>query len=235
MANNADITIKERKWLTLGLARAMLGINETTLRQWADHGLVRAFRTPGGHRRFSVDDINSLIEQNQQILSRTGAQRQPTEDTLLPRIRRRVQVMGTTTRVPAWMLRVTTSDSERLRTLGRELLELCAAATQHTPGKRSVHAAQRLGNSYATEARNIGIPFPDAIEAFVFFRSLTIETIKPTLTKQRMSSHDVSRCWTQINRLTDEVLLAMTNSFGTYVTPTGKTRKTSESRARRVN
>ena len=65
MTNQPADSIGQRKWLTLGLARTLLGINEATLRQWADNGLVRAFRTPGGHRRFSTEDIYSLIEGDQ--------------------------------------------------------------------------------------------------------------------------------------------------------------------------
>jgi DNA-binding transcriptional MerR regulator len=225
MANNADAHIKERKWLTLGLARAILGINETTLRHWADHGLVRAFRTPGGHRRFSIDDINSLIEQNQQRLSTVGPQRRAAEAKVLPRIRRKVQIRGSTTQIPAWMLDYTARDNEQMRILGRELLELCAEATQQTLGKRPMQAAQRLGNAYASEAESMGVTLQHAIQAFVFFRTITLEAIRPTLMNRRLSPYDLSRCWMHIDRLTDEVLLSMTNSFGTYLNQAVKTRK----------
>lgn len=39
----------------------MLGVDESTLRRWADNGQVRAFRTLGGHRRFAEPDIRELL------------------------------------------------------------------------------------------------------------------------------------------------------------------------------
>ena len=49
------------RWITLGQACKLLGVNESTLRRWADAGHVRSFRTPGGHRRFSEDDLRVLM------------------------------------------------------------------------------------------------------------------------------------------------------------------------------
>ena len=35
------------RWLSLGEASRLLQVNEATLRQWADNGNVRVYRTPG--------------------------------------------------------------------------------------------------------------------------------------------------------------------------------------------
>src|SRR6266496_1212828 len=48
-------------WLTLHEASERLDVHPATLRQWADRGRVRAFRTPGGHRRFSAEDVDTLL------------------------------------------------------------------------------------------------------------------------------------------------------------------------------
>ena len=52
------------RWLSLGQASRLLQVNEATLRQWADKGNVRVYRTPGGHRRFLHDDVLELTAQN---------------------------------------------------------------------------------------------------------------------------------------------------------------------------
>ena len=46
--------------LTIGQASRMLGVTEVTLRQWTDGGKVKAFITPGGHRRYSKGEILTL-------------------------------------------------------------------------------------------------------------------------------------------------------------------------------
>jgi excisionase family DNA binding protein len=52
----------EPEWLTLGQAARYLGVAQSTIRAWSDQGRVRAFYTPGGHRRFRVDDLAAFID-----------------------------------------------------------------------------------------------------------------------------------------------------------------------------
>ena len=52
------------QWLSLGQASQFLQVNEATLRQWADNGVLRVYRTPGGHRRFLHEDILNLTNRN---------------------------------------------------------------------------------------------------------------------------------------------------------------------------
>src|SRR2546423_13718111 len=55
--------IARQQWLTLKEASEFLGIHFTTLRTWADGGDIRVFRTPGGHRRFSMADLRRFLEE----------------------------------------------------------------------------------------------------------------------------------------------------------------------------
>jgi excisionase family DNA binding protein len=52
----------EPRRLSLGPAARLLGVDPDTLRRWADDGLVEAFTTPGGHRRFDRGEIDRLLE-----------------------------------------------------------------------------------------------------------------------------------------------------------------------------
>ncbi len=38
----------------------MWNVSETTVKRWADAGLLKCFRTPGGHRKFKLDDISEF-------------------------------------------------------------------------------------------------------------------------------------------------------------------------------
>ena len=43
--------------LSIGEAAKRLGVPASTLRGWADRGLIAAVRTPTGHRRFDPTEI----------------------------------------------------------------------------------------------------------------------------------------------------------------------------------
>ena len=49
-------------WLTLGQAAKYLGVAQSTIRKWSDHGRVPAFYTPGGHRRYRRADLDKFLE-----------------------------------------------------------------------------------------------------------------------------------------------------------------------------
>ena len=65
------------EWLTLGQAARYLGVAQSTIRKWSDLGRVRAFYTPGGHRRFRRGDLDGFLEQS------GPARRQPAGPTIL--------------------------------------------------------------------------------------------------------------------------------------------------------
>ena len=54
-----------RRMLTVGQAADYIGVSPSSIRKWSDRGLVQAYRTPGGQRRFSTDDLDELIRVRQ--------------------------------------------------------------------------------------------------------------------------------------------------------------------------
>ena len=51
-----------RLGLTASQAARHLGVSISTLRRWSDAGHVQAYRTPGGQRRFSVEELDAFLE-----------------------------------------------------------------------------------------------------------------------------------------------------------------------------
>ena len=209
-----ELDIGTRKWLSLGVARELLGVNEATLRQWADNGLVRAFRTPGGHRRFASEDIQSLLSNTS-----AGPAGHPASDgaAVLPRIRRKVD--GTRPTPPAWMSLFDEAGQQRMRLLGRSMVDLCMDAVRGPSRRDLLKGATALGQEYGTEISERGVSLAEAVEGFVFFRHATMDAIRPAL---QQSGHDaavIGRVWQQLGRLTDEVLLGLTRAYGPTPAP----------------
>ena len=57
----ASTTDRDGRWLSLGPASRLLGIDPDTLRRWADQGRVASWTTPGGHRRFDRSALERLL------------------------------------------------------------------------------------------------------------------------------------------------------------------------------
>ena len=52
----------KKLFLSVGKASEVLGVSEATLRHWTDEGRVRAFVTPGGHRRYSAHELERFAK-----------------------------------------------------------------------------------------------------------------------------------------------------------------------------
>ena len=51
-----------RLGLTTSEAARHLGVSLSTIRRWSDMGYLRGYRTPGGQRRFSIEQLDEFLE-----------------------------------------------------------------------------------------------------------------------------------------------------------------------------
>lgn len=51
-----------RLGLTTSEAARHLGVSLSTIRRWSDMGYLRGYRTPGGQRRFSIQQLDDFLE-----------------------------------------------------------------------------------------------------------------------------------------------------------------------------
>ncbi len=52
---------REPEWMTLGQAAKFLGVAQSTIRKWSDHGRIPTFYTPGRHRRYRRGDLETFL------------------------------------------------------------------------------------------------------------------------------------------------------------------------------
>ena len=195
-------------WLSLKEACRLLDVNEATLRQWADSGHVQVYRTPGGHRRFLRDDVMRLTAPA--VPASAGESRHKAEGTALRRIRRRLSHEEVARQ--SWYQSVEEEGRGRMRLFGRRLLSLLL---QEGPlGRRRqdfLEESLLLGHEYGTEMADRGVPLKDSVEAFIFFRTLVLDST-------------ANRSWSQILELADKVLVGMVESYQKRITrPDGGT------------
>ena len=216
MANRSHDTADSfsTRWITLGQACKLLGVNESTLRRWADAGHVRSFRTPGGHRRFSEEDLGALVA------GRSGVSGEPYTSLgqlALSRIRRRLQRGRGDAR---WYAGISEEERERLRPLGRRLLAL--ASEYMTKGARRSHLideAREIGHEYGRELVGDRLTIRDAVEAFTFFRKGLDDAAMELAQKNDLSAEEAVEVWDLLSNLADQVLLAIAEIYEQAETP----------------
>ena len=192
-----ETSAQEAKWLSLRAACHLLQVNQATLRQWADNGYLRVYRTPGGHRRFWSDDVLALTDG-----SRPGngsGSEETLEGSALRRIRRRLH--GENVARQPWYQSVEEEGRDRMRLFGRRLLSLLV---QEPHLRRQRQAAMDeshiLGREYGTEMADRGVTLKDTLEAFVFFRSIVLDS----------ADHSA---WSRILELADRVMVGVAESY----------------------
>ena len=177
----------------------MLEVNEATLRQWADNGYLRIYRTPGGHRRFWSGDVTALTAAPAPG-SHSGVTGYVTmEGPALRRIRRRLHQQKVA-RQP-WFQSIEEEGRDRMRLFGRRLLSLLAQEPLRRRKRPGAFAeSNSLGREYGAAMADRGVPLVDTLEAFVFFRSMVLESAD-------------SQHWGRILELADRVLVGVAESY----------------------
>jgi excisionase family DNA binding protein len=192
------------RWLTLGQACRVLNVDESTLRRWADAGQIRTFRTPGGHRRFAETDVHAIVNgrARKEQIREVG-------DLATRRIRRQLHRGH-----EEWYATVGQEQREKLRPLGRRLMELVAEYVARRGRRASLlDEARATGAQYGAELARAGMSLSQAMHAFTFFRRSLDQSAKQALAKAGTSPAESIEVCEQIMALADEVLLGIAGSY----------------------
>jgi len=219
-------------WLTLGNASRMLGVDESTLRRWADAGQIRAFRTPGGHRRFAEADVQAILS-GQAYKPHTHPGDLGT--LALARIRRQLQ-RGPVHDAP-WHVGPGEQERERMRVLGRRLVAFVSDYLSGRGRRGARGEAREIGHEYGRELAQAGLSLQQTLEAFTFFRRSLDQATRQVAQKTGLSPEETLTHHEQIMGLADEVLLGIAESFEesrNAASPPGPDRPPAETGHRRV-
>ena len=193
-------TVGNRR-LSLGEASKLVGVNQTTLRLWADKGLVRVFRTAGGHRRFANEDLSHLV-QEQVSYSQPG----DLADHAVRGFRRQLRDRKVT--LPS--LNSIDGDSrDHLRVLGRRIAEVAIRYHKEQRNRPALlEEARFIGSDYATENQKLGHTLSEAVEFFLSHCNRFVETVQNLLPPD-VSRDETLRLLRDMAALSDVVLLAL--------------------------
>lgn len=157
------------EWISVHEACALIGVSPATLRRWSDAGEIRAFTTPGGHRRFARSAILGLLpagEDERATLEKLG-------ETTMRMIRVYRYQLADRCFGLVWMQGLDESDLREYRELGRRitgtLFDAIDAATPESHVE-AVAEARAIAAEFGRMSANHGVDAPQTVEAFLRFR-----------------------------------------------------------------
>ncbi|MCB0071228.1 MAG: helix-turn-helix domain-containing protein [Caldilineaceae bacterium] len=192
------------QWLTLSEASDFLGVHYTTLRSWADNGDIPVFRTPGGHRRFSVGDLRRFLADRN--ASTALANSGELLDVAVGRVREQIQQQGMT-----WLHGGDEDVRDLRRERGRQLFGLAVSYVMKAQQRdRILEDGRMLGWEYGHEAALGGITLSTTGRAVQFFRNQLSEVVRDS--SEGLDEEDL-QIRQLLNHFLDEVLYAVLDGY----------------------
>lgn len=187
-------------WLSLDVAAKRLNVHPATLRDWADKGRLRTYRTPGGHRRFSEADVAAI-----------GMESKPDLSLLMHATvgHARVATSGGRLASESWYSSFDEAAKSRQRELGIQLVQMLVSYLSDT-GRDWSKDIRQLGERYAALARDAGLALGDAMRAFHLFEGIVRASVGE-LSAAKLARADLDE---NVGWFLNEVRVAMVESYG---------------------
>lgn len=212
---NRDILV------SISEASKMLGVTEVTLRQWTDEGKIKAFVTPGGHRRYSQAELKKFIGSHRKTVGIRDlvAQLEDTAESHRELVR---ASMSATERYP----KLTDETRQELTHLSRELLNnVVRYATVPAKHEETLSMARDTGRGFGEVLARMGLPLTDSVEMFVAHRNPIVSATRNLINRKEALSGRVIDAIPLATRVIDEALVALVAAYQqTNGKMTGKTK-----------
>jgi excisionase family DNA binding protein len=190
-------------------ASQLLGVTEATLRQWTDEGKLKAFVTPGGHRRYFQADLKKLTRPSQKLLGIKDLAAEIKDTTESHREIAR-KFVGSRADVGG-------ADGEHgkiLALLGHKLLDLIIKYISE-PARReeTINGARQIGQSFGNTLIELKLPLSAAVEAFIQHREPIVNSVAHLIRKRELVGVRILESYALVNRILDETLIGLVATY----------------------
>jgi excisionase family DNA binding protein len=191
--------------LNISEASRLIGVSEAALRQWTDEGKIKAFITPGGHRRYARADLKKFISAQPKMLGVKDLVSELEESVELHReIARR-------------SLKLSREAQDRFADLGRNLLGLIIKyITEPARREETLAAVREVGREMGETLARHGLPLADSVEVFLMHREPVVSASTSLLKKREGFTGRVVDAIPLAIRVVDETLVAFVAAHQQY-------------------
>jgi excisionase family DNA binding protein len=191
--------------VTISEAAGILGVSEVALRQWTDEGRIKAFITPGGHRRYFKAELKRFMSSRQKAI---GVRDLISEIEATSKLHSEI---GRTSLIDKeWYNRLDNEERLRLAHLGRNMLDVIIRyLNESTKREQMLELAREVGRGFGETLAGLGLPLTDAVEAFILHRDPIMKAMAHLMKKREAHSGRVAEAIPLTTRIMDEALLSL--------------------------
>ena len=202
----------DETWLTLSEAAKLLAIHPTTLRRWANSGDIPTLVTPGGHRRFAACDLARFARERSAL-----RKRKEFSGLWATKALAYTRQESMARHKDSWLVFYDEEARNRNRLLGQQLmgltLQYLSSESNESVSLALLEEARRIGQQYAMNAKEQGLPLRATLEASIFFRDSLVETALQLPETANISSEANVRLLRRVNALLNAVHLAVAEVY----------------------
>ncbi len=202
----------EQSLVSISEASNVLGVSEATLRQWTDEGNLKAFITPGGHRRYSRAELKKFTASSRKVLGIKDLVAE-LEDT----VRLHGKIARAHLNTTSWFNKLNQESQECLGDLGRRLLNLITRyITEASKREETIRLAQNVGHDLGEILAKLGLPLTVSVEAFTLHRDPIMNATVHLMRKREAFSGRVVEAIPLVVYVMDEALVSLVAAHQQY-------------------
>jgi len=197
--------LEQEPLVSIGEASETLGVSETALRQWTDEGKIKAFITPGGHRRYARAELKKLVTSHTKMLGIKDLVVELEDTTRMHR-----EIAQKSLHTISWYRNLNRQSHAQLAELGRRILNLTTRyVTEPAKREETIKLARAVGHNHGEMLSKLGLPLTDSVEAFILHRDPIMQAATHLLKKREAVAGRVVEAIPLVARLMDEALVAL--------------------------
>ena len=197
--------LSQRTLISISEASQILGVSEATLRQWTDEGKIRAFITPGGHRRYSRAEIRQFMGLQQRVHGIKDLVAELEGAATLHHEIARANFSNT-----AWYGRLSKESQKRLAQYGRQLLNLVISyITEPSKREETIKLVHNTGSDFGEELAKQGLSLVDSLEAFILHRDPVVNSATHLLKRREALNERAVEAIPLVTHIMDEALVSL--------------------------
>lgn len=194
--------------ISISEASRILGVSESALRLWTDEGNIRAFITPGGHRRYSRSELKKFMSSHQKMPGIKDLVTQ-LEDSA-PMLR---ETSKTFLQSSSLYSKLSKESQECFASLGRNLLGLITkCVTEPSKQAENLKAVREIGYSFGETTAKLEWTLADSVQAFIQHRDPIISVITSILKRHEGFNHRIVDAIPAVNHALDEALASLVSA-----------------------